>query len=422
MPLRRLLPVLIACLVVLTGCGSDLAPAGLVVGHVDHESVVLGFHAPSAGTYDVFVTPRGGGEGLHLGAEAVAEHDHALVLGFRPLAPATEYACSVQDADGEVIARGGFRTAPAPGVPARVRLVLGSCAADDDHPVWSRITEEKPDALVLLGDTPYIDTTDLADQRRAHRAFLRIPTLARLVRTTPLWSTWDDHDYGVDNGDGSLLGKENARRAYSESRPQARYGEGDEGIYSRVRYGPVEVFLLDVRWFAGLEPAPGNQRERSLLGTAQRTWLESALRASDAPVKLLCCGMVWRDKGGRSQDDWASYRAERDRLFRFLGRERVPGCILVGGDVHACQHAVYEQTGAGYPLHELVISPLSERAWRGGDRQHPARRWGSVTPHVYLRLDIDTTGDDARLEASWRTAEGRELHALTLALATLRAR
>ncbi len=414
---RGVLWIVVALL--LCVCGADrLDEGGLVVGHVDHARAVIGWHAPTPGRYTLAVAPtEDDGPTTHASADARALEDLAVSWRIEGLQPRTRYTLTLRDAGDTIRARGSLRTAPAPGAPARVRLVLGSCASSTDHPIWDRIFSQEPAALVLLGDTPYIDTVKPAALRAAHRRFLQMPSLARLVRTIPLWSTWDDHDYGADNADGSLLGKEDSRRAYMASRPQWQYGEDEHGIYTRVRFGPVEVFLLDLRWFAGLEGHP--EGGRSLLGSRQRAWLEAGLRASDAPFKLLCGGMVWRDKGGRSQDDWATYAAERDALFAFLGAERITGCVLLGGDVHACQHAVYENTGALYPLHEFVISPLHERAWRGGDRHHAGRRWGTVQPHAFLRIDADTTRVPATLTATWMHAKGAVLHTVVLSATDL---
>ena len=57
--------------------------------------------------------------------------------------------------------------------------------------------------LVLLGDTPYIDSTVLQVAREKHREFLSIPELSRFMGQRPVWGTWDDHDFGRNNSDGN---------------------------------------------------------------------------------------------------------------------------------------------------------------------------------------------------------------------------
>ena len=115
--------------------------------------------------------------------------------------------------------------------------------------MWRRMAAVDPDAILLLGDTPYIDTTDLAVQRRRYAEFAAVPEFADLLRNRPLYATWDDHDYGLNDSDGRLDGKENARRAFVEFHANPSYGDGDEGVYTKFRLGGAEIFLLDTRNF-----------------------------------------------------------------------------------------------------------------------------------------------------------------------------
>jgi alkaline phosphatase D len=264
---------------------------------------------------------------------------------------------------------------------------------------------------VLLGDTPYIDSTRLATARAAHRAFLQTPSLAAAVREIPLWSTWDDHDFGKNGANGLLRGKDGPRRAYLEYRAQARYGHDGQGIYTRVRYGPVDLFLLDARWFAGTEPSPADPKQPTCLGRRQWAWLLGALRASTAPFKVLANGMIWHAKGGKDTDDWATYFAERDALFAWIQAEGITGCLLVGGDIHASQHLVHPPpAGGGYPLHEMIVSPLHDGVLPALDRDHPHKTWSAAEKHVFLLLDANTKASVPALTASWIRADGKVLH------------
>ena len=74
---------------------------------------------------------------------------------------------------------------------------MGSCASSTEFfDVWTRIASQNIDALMLLGDTPYIDSTAREVNRSRHREFLSIPPLMQLGASTPIWGTWDDHDFG----------------------------------------------------------------------------------------------------------------------------------------------------------------------------------------------------------------------------------
>ena len=72
-----------------------------------------------------------------------------------------------------------------------------------------------------------------------------------LAKSIPFWNTWDDHDFGRNDSDGRVIGKENIRQASA----LANYGEQGEGIYTKFRHGPVEVWMIDGRWFSQTNPS-----------------------------------------------------------------------------------------------------------------------------------------------------------------------
>jgi alkaline phosphatase D len=272
-----------------------------------------------------------------------------------------------------------------------------------------------PHAVVLLGDTPYIDSTDLAVQRRRYGEFVAVRELTDLLRSRPLYATWDDHDFGRNDSDGRLGGKQNARQAFLEYHANPSYGDGDEGVYTSFRLGGVEVFLLDTRWFAGTGPSPIAEG-LTMLGLQQWEWLREGLRASDAPFKVLASGLVWNGavRPGKP-DHWDSYPAEREALFRFLGEERISGVVLMGGDVHRTRVLRYPtEEVVGYALTELITSPIHDGVIVEADAPHPALVFDSGTPHSFLLLTIDTTVQPATLHASFQDGNGIELYTLTL--------
>jgi alkaline phosphatase D len=271
-----------------------------------------------------------------------------------------------------------------------------------------------PHAVVLLGDTPYIDSTELDIQRTRYREFAAVADFATLLRNTPFYATWDDHDFGANNTDGRLDGKVNSRRAFIEYHANPSYGDGDQGIYTKFRLGGAEVFLLDTRYFAGTEPSPVAAGELTLLGRRQWDWLRQELRASTAPFKLLASGMIWNEavRPGK-RDHWDSYPHEREALVRFIGQERISGVVLVGGDIHRTRVLRHETTEtAGYPLTELVTSPIHDGV--ADAALHPALVHDSGEPHSFLLITVDTTLTPPTLTAQFQNAAGRELYSLTL--------
>lgn len=269
------------------------------------------------------------------------------------------------------------------------------------------MAEECPDGMVLLGDTPYIDATELRWQRWAYRRFASIPQVAGASRSIPVWGTWDDHDFGKDAADGTLPGKENVRKAFLEYRANVDAGQDGEGVFTRFRRGPVEVFLLDTRWFAKTESSWANADRPTLLGRKQWEWLKKGLLASDAPFKIVASGMIW-DVKAKAGDAWGAYMYERDALERWLGEKRISGVILMGGDIHVSRLLKYPtRAHVGYDLYQFIVSPLSDRVLPEANVPNPSLVASAVEPFVFLKITADSTRNPATLRAEWLNRDGR---------------
>lgn len=297
-----------------------------------------------------------------------------------------------------------FRTPPAESAPRRTRLAFGSCAHHRLYPIqpiWDAMERAEVEAFISLGDAPYIDSPDLSIQRESYREFYSIANFARLRRSTPMYATWDDHDFGWNDSVGTLEGKEGSRQAFLEYHLQPSAGSGGEGIYTRVRHGSVEIFLLDTRWFAKTGPSFANEQAKTLIGEEQWRWLQEGLLASEAPFKVLACGMVWNGAVRPfKRDHWGSYPDEFDALMDFIGDHGIQGVVLVGGDIHrtrVLRHGTKDR--AGYDLPELITSPLANVVSLIAEVESPEVILDAGEPESFLLLEADTTVEPATLSA-----------------------
>ena len=383
---------------------------GPLVGFVDASSAMIWMRPRTADHVRVELDLPDGSTRRLPRVAVDPDRDRTAVVTVDGLAADTSYPYRVFVGDDPTPRPGVFRTAPTPGRPARVVLGIGSCASSEPDGIWTRILDEDCDALLLIGDTPYIDTTDLTAARRRHRGFLQVPEAAETVARMAVHGTWDDHDFGGNDTAGNLPGKENTRRAFSEYRPQPTHGVDGEGIFHSFRRGPVEVFMIDARWFAATEPSFADPSKPTLLGARQWAWLQEGLRTSTAPFKLLVTGMIWDDKKNSERDDWGTYAHERDAIERFIGEEGITGCVLVGGDIHCSRALKYDTTErCGYDLRQLIVSPMHDGVIPSLNVPHPALVDSVVHPHVFLRLVVDDTREPAELVATWIDRDGTRM-------------
>lgn len=392
---------------------------GPMLGHISANDILIWARFSKSGEYQLTVRDSQGNSPPGVSAHAKRESDNCVRWPIEGLLAGTRYQYEIT-AEGQTLVDGHdcwFETASAASSTI-VRLTFGSCAREDEGSaaVWRRMRKLDPHAVVLLGDTPYIDSTETDVQRRRHREFAAVPDFRQLVRNRSLYATWDDHDFGRNDTNGILPGKENSRRAFAEYHANPSYGDGKQGIYTRFRRGGVEVFLLDTRFFAATETSPFDQTKPSLLGKTQWQWLQRGLKASTAPFKVLACGMIW-NKAVRpgKQDHWGTYPHERDALFDFIGREKIPGVLLIGGDIHrtrVLRHHSTEQ--AGYRIPELITSPVHDGVISNAEQPHPALIHDSGEPNSFLLLTVDNRATPAMLTASFQNSAGREFYRLNL--------
>lgn len=391
---------------------------GPLLGHVDAHQAYVWYRPVATGPLTLQVTDPRSGSVRRFAEEAKPENDLCVTWQVTGLEPASRYQYEIFR--GDVSLAGGpsyyIETAPSDDDAARVSLAFGSCAsATADFDVWRRMRDEGVQGVVLLGDTPYIDTTDLAENRISHRGFLQVPTLAEMCRSTPLWGTWDDHDFGKNDSDGLLKNKATVRRVFQEYRALDSFGHEDQGIYTKFRRGPVEVFLLDPRWFSQTAPSPLAADKPTCLGERQLKWLKKNLRASTATFKVLATGMIWDDKVNSEKDHWETYRHEREAIIDFIGKEKISGVVLMGGDVHCSRALEYKtEKRIGYRLWQFISSPLHSGVIPDLNVPHPDLVYGEPIPNVFLRLTADSTREPATLVATWIQMGGKKLHEVRL--------
>ena len=388
---------------------------GPLVGSVSSSTVRL-LYRPSASAQTLRLQVFDANQQLVkvVSEDCDAERDfvaHFIISGLQP-ATTYEYQIeSIDDSPGVLVKASPahqFTTAAKQRSGERVVVSFVSCVDVEPTKIWHEMETLSVDAVCLMGDTPYIDSSDLDFARKKHRQFLQMPDLARLGQTTPVVGIWDDHDFGKNNGNGLnfLDGKSRTRRAFVDYRAHDRYGNGREGVYHKMDLGALEIFFLDPRYFSQTEPSPVDATQPTCFGRQQWEWLLQGLRDSKATFKVLAMGAIWQDKKNSETDDMFTYWYERDALLDFIKEEQISGVTLLGGDIHVARHLKHPDR-VGYDLHDFIISPGHQRTITGLDVYHPSLLWSLVEGRQFLTLTADTRGETPRLTAEFRQPEGK---------------
>ncbi len=322
--------------------------------------------------------------------------------------------------------------------PALERIGLGSCLRQDlPQPIFDAILDDGFELFVFLGDNVYgdVESEDLRELRDAYAMQAEADGFSRLRQAgVPLAATWDDHDYGVNDGGAEFFGREEAQRIFEDfwDVPADSERASRPGVYDDVTYGPpgrrVQLILLDTRYFrSALRPtdergAPGKERylpdpdpEKTMLGEEQWAWLGQVLQ-EEADLRILASSIqVIAD--GHGYEAWRHLPAERDRLYALLRETGANGVVMISGDRH--RGGIYRHDDAlGYPLLELTASSLNSPS-SSGEEAGPYRLGPTYQPENYGALSIDWASRSVTLEL--RGIDGEPVLGETLSLDDMRA-
>jgi alkaline phosphatase D len=216
------------------------------------------------------------------------------------------------------------------------------------------------------------ETLTLEQYRARYATYKSDPLLQAAHAAAPWLLVWDDHevsnDYAGVRGENLALDTRARRaaayRAYWEHMPfakSARPVDADMRIVGRLDWGTLaRIHLVDDRQYRDVQACTPAGRggsstvalakcpslvdpARSLLGFEQERWLADGWDLS-RPWNLLAqqtlmARFAWADTaiggGVYWTDGWDGYAPARNRLLGTVAAKKVPGVVVLGGDVHS---------------------------------------------------------------------------------------
>ena len=301
-------------------------------------------------------------------------------------------------------------------------IAFGSCnRQDESQAYWETIAAHRPDAWIWLGDNIYADTDDAAVMAEQYARQLAAPEYAAFLdQVSPVYGTWDDHDYGRNDGGADWPFKDQAKQLLLDflSVPDGAEVRQREGVYQAYSIGPVRVILLDTRYFRDIVMPPvrpgdryGPNPDGDILGEAQWAWLRDELQDSDAAAHVIGSSIqvLPTDHGF---EKWDLFPAARRRLLDLLAETRPALPILISGDRHLAE--IMRDTVGDYAIYEVTSSGLTH-SYRGADEPNDKRISKLVTGENFGLLHFLPTAEGMELLAEVRSLADDALEA-TLAL------
>jgi alkaline phosphatase D len=312
------------------------------------------------------------------------------------------------------------------------RIAFGSCAKEDQpQPIWDAVVASKPELWIWLGDNIYGDTEDMAVMRSKYAELAAQPGYQKLRRICPILATWDDHDYGVNDGGREYRVRKESQKEFCDffglpdDAPQRRR----EGIYDAKVFGPegrrVQVIVLDTRYFRSplkrrdTKYIPNEDPAATILGEAQWAWLEAELK-KPAEVRIVVSSIQVVPED-HAWEKWSNFPKEREKLFALIRDTKAAGVLFISGDRHLAELSMMDG-GVGYPLYDLTSSGLN-RAWKRWriyeENRHRVgtMNWGDN----FGVIEIDWSRKDPLIRLQIRDGEGDIIIQRKIFLSTLQA-
>ena len=327
-------------------------------------------------------------------------------------------------------AAGSVTTYPSEEIRGSFTFAFGSCANPDDQEAqgsWTAIRRlaniPRPGMSPLrlfihLGDSFYFydhmtesPVENVETAHAAHLSMRRNIEFLNMAREVPCCGIWDDHDYAGDNTESVdiplvwRMEVVKTWRQYWGNEPLSPERD-DLGLTTRISYGPVDIYLLDSRYWRRAEKHIyfGEQITSSLL-----QMIDNRRNTIGPRVVVLATGSNWTKTfdGSENYGD-SDYEQERENFFKELrtrmGNQnpmdnKINGLLLLSGDNHI-NEIFHVDLGDDKMAPEFLSSPLTlnsgledeaediegERVW-----SHPSG--GSKGRRGFATLTIQTSTD-----------------------------
>ena len=283
-------------------------------------------------------------------------------------------------------------------------IAFGSCNNQKlENHLWKEIIKHKPVAWLWGGDNTYSDTDDMTILWNDYQTVLKNEGYQALQKTAKIFATWDDHDYGLNDGGASFYAKESSEKVFWDflGIPQNDKKRRQKGIYNsgilKTPNGTVKIIMLDTRYFrTDLTKSKDKQKryvpntygQGTILGDAQWKWLENELKTSKADFNIINSSIqVLSFEHGF--ETWGNMPHEVDKLKNIIKTSGAKGVLLLSGDRHISEFSKTSVDGMTYPLIDFTCSGLTH-AYEGFKSEQNKYRVGQVVPKIsYGLLSFD---------------------------------
>ena len=285
-------------------------------------------------------------------------------------------------------------------------LSFGSCNNQNiKNNLWQPILRHNPDLFIWGGDIIYSDTEDMKFMSENYNKMKSDSAYVDFINQVPILGTWDDHDYGLNDGGENYSQKDSVQQIFLDffDVPSDDPRREQKGIYFseefKVNDSLIKIIILDTRFFRSdlsKDPTgekryiPNNSGEITMLGQEQWKWLERELTNSKAQFNVIMSSIQFLSYE-HGFESWGTMPKEVHKMEKILVKSKARGLVFLSGDRHIAEISKKDVKGLNFPLIDITSSGMTH-SYDSFKGEPNAYRFADVVSQKnfgILRFDFD---------------------------------
>ena len=262
---------------------------------------------------------------------------------------------------------------------SKLKLAVLSCMDDNykqNFKIWDVLAKRNPEYMIMIGDNVYADRSARGNPINSSpesiwKRYVEVRTTLPFYfqeKLTPVHALWDDHDYGVNDGNEDFPQKNASKEIfdafYAQSMNDETYFKGF-GVGGLLSLGDFNLYFLDARSFR----APNKDGRH--LGGEQHQWLMKSLKEESQPSFI-----IKGDQFFGGYHTFESYEGNQPADFStFVTELKALGTpfIFLSGDRHMSEIMQFPRSLFGLPSFEITSSPMHAKIFEPNASRNPWR-------------------------------------------------
>lgn len=401
---------------------TEFKPGKLIIiqGPTSNSETSINILSPRLKNYKYKVTDNSGAEIVNTTPYETIKNEvlHWKIdkISIQNLKPNTLYTLNVLDefrSSTTIVDKRTFTTLDIE--KNEMTFAYASCMADDYRfnevidPMWNRMQQLNPDFVVLNGDVVYVDSFEFVERKKATEldlwfrfidSFNRIP-IYKWHHLKPIFATWDDHDFGTNDGDRDFKEKQAARKIFlgffGGRNIENVYKVENESVYFSLNMFKQKMLFLDDRYFRQPNKEQKEAEKFAHWGEQQHNWVIKKINEDNTPTWLFNGNQFFSGVDLSYKESFQSNNPIHFKLFIEEVKKASSPVVLASGDIHFSEIMKIPNQNFGYDTYELTSSSMHSYTSKGWD--NPLRIPTAFTKEFNFML-IKSTNHNNSLKLS----------------------